>query len=152
MKGWTRGANRPPFLRTAGALTVGSCGQDGREIPALEAGAAHQCAINVRAGQQIRRILRIHTSSVLDAHAVRRGGPKQPTHGAADHATYPVRLVGSAYLARPNRPDRFVGDHQAGDLLGGKAGESALDLPRDDGVRITGLPLCKSLAAANNGS
>src|SRR5438552_16971263 len=90
-----------------------------------------QGAVEVGLRHERVDVLRLDAAAVEDAHGLRGGGrgetPQLPTNGMVDVLCLPRGRGASG----ADHPHRLVGDDAAGELLGARAGERALHLPRD---------------------
>ena len=72
-------------------------------------------------------------------------------HDLSQREMHFLRLLGGGDFARPNRPNRFVSDHDFGHLLGRKARQRTGELALNHPQRFAGLAIGEQFADANDG-
>src|SRR2546430_13737312 len=81
-------------------------------------------------------VLRLDAAAVEDAHPLRGGGRGEAHQLAANGMVDFLRLPRGRGAAGADSPHRLLGDEAAGELLGARAGECGLQLPRDQRPEI----------------
>src|SRR5215210_1803495 len=79
----------------------------------LETGPADQGAVDVFLGHDLGRVLRFDGAAVEDADAVREGVPLRLPEQVPDLTDGILGVFGGGCIARPDGPDRFVGEDDA---------------------------------------
>src|SRR5689334_4978360 len=90
---------------------------DLREALRVEAGAAHQGAIDLLLRHECGTVFRLHAAAIEDAHAL-RDGIAEGARGDATHGFVRARgnLRGGGF-ARSDRPDRLVRNYDGRGVL-----------------------------------
>ena len=130
-------------------LTAPAARHDPREALGVEARAAHQRAVDVRLGEDLRRVVGLDAAAV--EHADRARPP--PASGRHQRAHEGDRLLGDlgrGDLAGADRPDRLVGDHHVGEPLGRDLLEPLLHLVAQLALGLAALALLLGLAHAQD--
>src|SRR6059058_4510720 len=105
-------------------------GQDAQKLIRLQRRATDQTAVDVRHGEELRRVTGLDAASVEDAG----GGRNSSIPGAdagADEGVHFLRLVGRRVAAGADRPHRLVGDHALLEPARPAKLEHHIELPRD---------------------
>src|SRR5947208_2121961 len=113
----------------------------------VKARPTDQGAVDVGLRHERVDVLRLDAAAVEDAHSLRGGGRGEAHQLAANGMVDFLRLPRGRGAAGADRPHRLVGDEAAGELLGARAGECALHLPRDHRPGRLRLALRQRLAA-----
>src|SRR6266487_4804970 len=95
------------------------------EAARVEAGAADQCAVDIRLAHQFARILRFHATSVLDPHTLGRCVVGHLAQGVTNKRMRLLRLVWRSVATSPDGPNRLVRDHGLLQFLCAQPGEAA---------------------------
>src|SRR5437879_6289248 len=104
---------------------------DTGECGGVKARPADQGAVDVGLRHERVDVLRLDAAAVEDAHPLRGGGRGEAHQLAANGMVDFLRLPRGRGASGADRPHRLVGDEAAGELLGARACECALHLPRD---------------------
>src|SRR6266550_3358521 len=123
------------------AASRNDAGNDGGKRGDVEARAADQRPIDVGLARQLADILRFHAPAVDHAAELGSLRPKPVLQAPADMAVRLARLRRRRVAPGPDRPDRFVRDHELHDLPGRDAVEPLFDLAIEHAERVVALPL-----------
>src|SRR5437879_3330734 len=124
-------------------------GQDAQKLIRLQRRATDQTAVDVRHGEEFRRVTGLDAAAVEDA-----GGGRNPripgADAGADEAVHFLRLVGRRVAAGADRPHRLVGDHALLEPARPAKLEHHIELPRDHLVRAPRVTIGELLADAQD--
>src|SRR5688500_107897 len=87
-------AHGGPVVRYRAVIRLAGGAEDGDKVSGLQAGPAHEGAVDVGPGKQVLGVIRLHTTAVLDTNALRGVRSVEPAHRRTDDAAHPVRLFG----------------------------------------------------------
>src|SRR6184192_4740213 len=124
-------------------------GQDAQKLIRLQRRATDQTAVDVRHGEELRRVTGLDAASVEDAG----GGRNSSIPGAdagADEGVHFLRLVGRRVAAGADRPHRLVGDHALLEPARPAKLEHHIELPRDHLARAPRVAIGELLADAQD--
>ena len=93
-----------------------------------------------------------HTTSVKDTGLPSHCFSGKPNQVGADEGVGFLGLFRGGGEACADCPDRFVGNHDLGDLLGRESLESGLKLLLKNGLFLSGLTFLKGLADTEDGA
>src|SRR4029450_12991464 len=96
----------------------------------IKAGAADESTIHVGLHHDPGDVIRLDRAPVQDPHLVGDVTGEPPAEPGSDGSTTLLGVFWHGYLARPDRPDRFVGDHDAAGLRRLDTGESPIELTK----------------------
>ena len=115
----------------------------------VQAGAAHQRAVDVGQRQQLGGVVGLDAAAVEDPRALGllagAVGDERP-----DERDRLLGLLGGRHPPGPDRPDRLVGDHHVAEPLGLDAGQVLLDLVAELALGVAALALVLGLADAQD--
>src|SRR6185369_8804686 len=121
---------------------------DFRKAFGVQGGAAHQRAVDVRAGEQARGVVRLHASAIQDAGNLGQLGAGL-LELRADRGVHLLRLLVGRDLAGANRPDWLVGDHAEAGLLV-QLGHDRFELAEHDFERLARFALGQRFTDASD--
>src|SRR3712207_4709895 len=101
---------------------------DPTELGGVQARAPDEAPVDVGLGHDAGDVRRLHRAAVLDADRLAGGFTPRLGDPAPESGADLLGVVGRRDLAGADRPDRFVGDDQATDLVGAETGEGAVEL------------------------
>ena len=109
---------------------------DPDELTGIEAGPADQRTVNVWLRHDRSDVVGLHRPAIQDTHIEGHIVPVNRGNPLPDRLAHLLRVLRRGHLAGADRPDRLVGDDQAGDLLRADAIQRAVQLGQ--GVRRCG--------------
>ena len=139
-------------MNRTGIIPSGFPSDNAHELIHLQTSPPDKGTIDVRLGQQAGRVVGLDTPPVLDANRLGDLPIVTFCHDVAKVEVNFFRLLRRGILARADRPHRLVGDHDLPKLLGGQAGERALELAANDPHGLLRLPLGQRFTEADDGS
>src|SRR5437899_4123070 len=135
-----------PVIAAPWLLVLHDTGEGG----GVKARPTDQGAVDVGLRHERVDVLRLDAAAVEDAHPLRGGGRSEAHQLAANGVVDFLGLPRGRGASGADRPHRLVGDEAAGELLGARAGECALHLPRDHRPGRFRLALRQRLADAHD--
>src|SRR4051812_39232702 len=111
---------------TCGVIASARSLDYGREVVRVERGAADEGAVDVGQREQLLGVAGLDRAAIEDPDLIGSGPPH--AQDVADEGAGLLRLLCRGGAAGADRPDRLVGDHDAGDLVGLDGTEVGLQL------------------------
>src|SRR5436309_2615580 len=94
------------------ALPLTSGFDDLRKAARVQAGAAHESAVDIALAHELARVLRFYASAVLNANPLGSRIIRHFTQDVTNERVCFLRLLGCGVATGADCPHRFVGDHR----------------------------------------